>query len=216
MKNKKQLFSLLLLVSCSLAQQTVFAAAAKDVPGSPAIDPSVKWREYAKTIKPGEKLKYESPQYNKVYKYSLSAGLNSKGEKLEGVTFEKLIDALFFLKNNENSNDLYTSMLAIVQERIYNEDRPDNVQLLQQKKGRELLTSLQQELRRLEETGQIPLQLDESAENRPPITQEDEDNILSPVYKWLFADIQEWAKEKGKAKNFGKRKGSTTRRPWRP
>ena len=39
MKNKKQLFSLLLLASCSLVQQTVFAAAASaNPPGGPVIN----------------------------------------------------------------------------------------------------------------------------------------------------------------------------------
>jgi hypothetical protein len=52
MKNKKQLFSLLLLVSCSLAQQTVFAAAASaNPPGGPAIDASTAQKKFDKNLK---------------------------------------------------------------------------------------------------------------------------------------------------------------------
>jgi hypothetical protein len=50
MKNKKQLFSLLLLVSCSLVQQTVFAASANP-PGGPAIDASTAQKKFDKNLK---------------------------------------------------------------------------------------------------------------------------------------------------------------------
>ena len=52
MKNKKQLFSLLLLASCSLVQQTVFAAAASaNPPGGPAIDVSAAQKKFDKNLK---------------------------------------------------------------------------------------------------------------------------------------------------------------------
>jgi hypothetical protein len=67
MKNKKQLFSLLLLASCSLVQQTVFAAAAASAnpPGGPKIDGS------QGEIVPGDKLQKGFPEYKKVYGYKI-------------------------------------------------------------------------------------------------------------------------------------------------
>jgi hypothetical protein len=176
MKNKKQLFSLLLLASCSLMQQTVFASAASAGEGSanPPGGPSIhNWQFYAETIVPGFKLKGLENQHTVASEFVY----NSKIEELE---FSKLITALETVAKH-NQKKLYSALLESVEESIYDETTLHNAQLLTQKNGRELLTSIQKEFKRLENSGEISLKNDNDALG---FSEEEKTNILQPIYTW--------------------------------
>ncbi len=115
MKNKKQLFSLLLLASCSLVQQTVFAAAASaNPPGGPKIDGS------QGEIVPGDKLQKGSPEYKHVYNYLIGAGKNVDGKAIVGIKFSEIKKGLTVALEHENF-PLLSALTDLADKSIYNE-----------------------------------------------------------------------------------------------
>ncbi len=160
MKNKKQLFSLLLLASCSLVQQTVFAAAAAGG------------------------LHKES-----VYNTKRNAGFNSAGKQLVGIKFAELINALKIIGQHWQA-DLYKVLLGSVAKSIYDEKTPDNLKLLKEEgeEGRKLLTSMQQELKRLQETQEILPFIDprDADDNYTEFKEKEKNDVLWPVYVWAI------------------------------
>ncbi len=172
MKNKKQLFSLLLLASCSLIQQTVFAAAAAG--GLQAET----WQDYAKSVEAGKKLSKEEEKT--VYNTQRSAGFNSTRQQLVGITFGELIKGLKTVKDRKQA-DLYKALLKSVQENIYNTQTPENQAL--GRHGYSRLMTLQEELKRLEVSDEIPLNIVPGFE---AFSDEEEAYILWPLLVWAI------------------------------
>ena len=161
MKNKKQLFSLLLLVSCSLVQQTVFAAAASaNPPGGPKIDGS------QSEIVPGDKLQEGSPEYKKVYGYKIG----NTGNKV-GLNFGEIIRGLRTAMEHKNVL-LYNALIKLTRDSIYNGLVPVEVA---------------REFRRLEASGEIPLHIGAGIDRgNTDFSAYEEKNILWPLLVWAI------------------------------
>jgi hypothetical protein len=162
MKNKKQLFSLLLLVSCSLVQQTVFAAAAASAnpPGKPKIDGS------QGEIVPGDKLQKDSPEYKKVYGYKIGNTRNKVG-----LDFGEIIIGLRTAMEHGNVL-LYNALIELTRESIYNGLVPVEVA---------------REFKRLEVSGEIPLNLGaERNRGNENFSADEKKDILWPLLVWAI------------------------------